>query len=287
MTPDTWTEMAGAFALGTLDPDDRRAFEERLHVDPELQVLVAEYREALGVVSDALPPAAPPHGLRSRILDRARSLRSPNASTIADRPEETEASLRSDRPIDPNARGTSTGWRFATAAAVLLSLGLGAWAMQLRERSAGLEQQVVTLTGELGQIRGELGQAEVDLARYDSIASALVGTDLRFATLQAPETDPRMHLVFNPEQDVVLIAAVNLAPAPPGRIYQLWGIREGEDPVSLGTFDSGADNVALQALAVPADQEFDLSAVSEEPTGGSPQPTTTPFLAGAWSPQGS
>ncbi len=55
-----------------------------------------------------------------------------------------------------------------------------------------------------------------------------------------------------------------------------------EDPVSLGTFNSGPDNSVLQTIAAVADQEFDIGAVTDEPAGGSPQPTTTPFLVGDW-----
>jgi anti-sigma-K factor RskA len=80
----------------------------------------------------------------------------------------------------------------------------------------------------------------------------------------------------------IVIAASGLPPAPSGRTYQLWGIASGSNPVSLGTFDPGADGRTTLALDVPAGAVFDLAAVSEEPAGGSPQPTTTPILAGAW-----
>jgi hypothetical protein len=52
--------------------------------------------------------------------------------------------------------------------------------------------------------------------------------------------------------------------------------------VSLGTFDTGADGTAVVALSIPAGAAFDVSALTEEPAGGSGQPTTTPFLAGPW-----
>jgi anti-sigma-K factor RskA len=78
------------------------------------------------------------------------------------------------------------------------------------------------------------------------------------------------------------VAAVNLPPPPDGRTYQLWGIRGTEAPVSLGIFETTPAGTALVTLS-PSDQEdFDVSAITEEPAGGSPQPTTTPFLAGPW-----
>lgn len=66
---------------------------------------------------------------------------------------------------------------------------------------------------------------------------------------------------------------VQLAQAPAeGRTYQLWRIQGGA-PVSLGVFGRGVLTAALpQGASV---------AVSVEPPGGSPQPTTTPLFVQA------
>jgi hypothetical protein len=47
----------------------------------------------------------------------------------------------------------------------------------------------------------------------------------------------------------------------------------------LGTFDtqSGVQRVLLRA---PDDVAFSVAAITEEPAGGSPRPTPTPFLVG-------
>jgi hypothetical protein len=52
--------------------------------------------------------------------------------------------------------------------------------------------------------------------------------------------------------------------------------------VSLGTFNTDASGRVLVSLTVPAGLRMAVTAVTEEPTGGSPQPTTTPFLAATW-----
>ncbi|MPY67315.1 anti-sigma factor [Deinococcus sp. SDU3-2] len=57
-------------------------------------------------------------------------------------------------------------------------------------------------------------------------------------------------------------------PLPPQRTYQLWRIENGT-PVSLGTFERG-----LLVTLAPGS----TLAVSVEPPGGSPQPTTTPLF---------
>ncbi|MCP2013975.1 anti-sigma-K factor RskA [Deinococcus sp. HSC-46F16] len=57
-------------------------------------------------------------------------------------------------------------------------------------------------------------------------------------------------------------------PLPPERTYQLWRIENGT-PVSLGTFERG-----LLVTLAPGS----TLAVSVEPPGGSPQPTTPPLF---------
>jgi anti-sigma-K factor RskA len=285
MTADRWGDMASAFVLGALDAEDREAFEARLEEDPRLRALVDEYRETLAALSEAVPQTEPPASLRARVLEKARESK-PNAGrreepgAPIDRATGTFRAAARTRPAAP--AGTRWGPRLALAASILIALGLGGWAVELRQRAAELERQLAAASSQIEAIRIDLESAQVELARYDSLSAALIGTDLRFATLAAPDTEPRMHLVLNHDTDLVLVAAVNLPPAPTGRVYQLWGIRNGEAPVSLGVFDSGPDNVALQALAYPAGQDFDVSAVTEEPDGGSPQPTTDPFLVGGW-----
>lgn len=60
-------------------------------------------------------------------------------------------------------------------------------------------------------------------------------------------------------------------PAADGRVYQMWQIQAGK-PVSLGVFEG--QGFLLAGLPPGA-----TIAVSVEPPGGSPQPTTTPILA--------
>ena len=52
--------------------------------------------------------------------------------------------------------------------------------------------------------------------------------------------------------------------------------------MSLGTFNTAPGGRVVVTLRMPAGFKPDLSAVTEEPAGGSPQPTQQPFLVGAW-----
>jgi len=60
--------------------------------------------------------------------------------------------------------------------------------------------------------------------------------------------------------------------------YQLWAIAPGADPASLGLLDRAGDGSATTAITgvFEAGTTF---AITVEPAGGSPGPTTTPLLA--------
>ena len=274
MTASQWSDIAAAFALDALNAEDRAAFDAQLRNDPELQSLVDEYLGVVGAIAEEVEPRTPPVALRERVLSQARR---GSVSHSSHSPVDTAPSL----DLGPLGSSPWTG-RLAMAASIVLLVVLGASTLRLSQRAGGLEDQVADLSGELGALRLQLESAELELVRYDSVAATFIGQSLRFASLSAPDQSPRLHLVHNQDQDLLLVAATNLPPAPEDRVYQLWGIREGEDPVSLGTFDTGAENTALQALVFDGAEEFDLGAVTEEPAGGSLQPTTTPFLVGGW-----
>ena len=68
---------------------------------------------------------------------------------------------------------------------------------------------------------------------------------------------------------------------PQGRTYQLWFIKDGK-PVPSVTFNvAPAGDAVVSQVSVPAEGQLSAAAVTEEPAGGSPQPTTPVLLVGA------
>jgi anti-sigma-K factor RskA len=78
-----------------------------------------------------------------------------------------------------------------------------------------------------------------------------------------------------PTSDGSYFVVAGLHQAPDNHTYQLWLLRDGE-PTSAGTFDV-TDGVALIETDLEIDQ-FDAAAVTVEPAGGSPGPTSDPIL---------
>ncbi len=94
----------------------------------------------------------------------------------------------------------------------------------------------------------------------------------------AEERRPVAKVFVNGARGVLLVAA-NLPALEAGRAYAMWVVPKVGGPRPMGLFKPLADGSAihLQAGAVNLDEAAAV-ALSVEPDGGSPAPTTTPFL---------
>ncbi len=297
MSPRDWTEMTAAYVLDTLDPEERAEFEERLASDPELERDVASYREVMGGLSGAAPAHEPPAALKERILVEARGRTASPPAHPQERPGESSERESSERESSEgesseeesskprsngqgsNGRGTTVPWLLA-AAGIVLSLGLGMAYQRMRADNASLRIAYDQAETDNASLRVAYDRVASDLEARDSLLATFLGPDVRTARLAATGQPPSARLFWNAATASVVMAAFDLPPAPAGRVYQLWGIVTGLDPVSFGTFQTEPDGTAIFRSSVPAGIDFELGAVTDEPAGGSPQPTTTPFLVG-------
>lgn len=166
-----------------------------------------------------------------------------------------------------------TPW-LATAAMAILAIALGA--LFLRERSEHDDVAAASAEAHL-----QLANTQEQAADKDSIISALLEPDLQTATLAAPGRPPTARLYHNRTRNIVVVTAFDLPAAPTGRTYQLWGIA-GSQSVSIGTFNTDPNRRAAVSFRVPLGARYQSSGISEEPTAGSPEPTTRPFAVGSW-----
>ncbi len=244
MTDHPWLEFAAPYALGALGVAERAEFEAHLADCGTCRGEVQSFREVAGLLVYAAPAASPAPALRDRVLAEARRVR-------------------------PIGRGPALPW-LAVAASLVLAMGVGYgyW------RAQGAQDELVRA----------LAAAQDTIAARDSLVATLLSPDVGTAALAATGRPPSARLYWNRPRHTVVVAVFDLPPAPAGRTYQLWGIPKdkGKPPVSLGVFNTQATGRATLTLTVPAGLQLQLSAVTEEPTGGSPHPTQQPFLVGAW-----
>ena len=248
MTDHQWTELAAPYALGALDAEERARFEVHLAGCAQCRGEVQSLHEVTGLLAESAPAAAPPGALRERVLREARRVR-----PIGARP-----------PFWANI-----GPWLAAAACLVLAIGVGY--AYLRERAAH------------GRASESIAALHDTIAGRDSLVATLLSPDAATAALAATGQAPSARLFWSPSRRRLVMAVFHLTPAPAGRTYQLWAIAKGK-PVSIGTFNTSPDGRLVAELPLPADLKFELTAVTEEPAGGSPQPTMQPFLIGKVTP---
>jgi anti-sigma-K factor RskA len=244
---DSMRDLAPGYALGALTPEETRSFEAALATSPELQREVAELRElnALLAQRDRL---APPPGLKQRLRERIGTEKRAALPTRA-----SGARTRSRAP--------QLLLGFGLAASLVLAAGL-----YLRLRS--LQQ---TLSG-----------SEQRLAEREATLNALLEPTVQLTTLTATgQAPPIVQVFWNRAANTLILHTFRLKPAPDGRTYQLWLLPKQGKPIPSTLFNTEPTGHQLvQGITVPADQQIAGFALTVEPAGGSPQPTTTPILAG-------
>ena len=270
MTHQQLIDSAASYALDALDGHERAEFEAHLTTCTQCQAEVAAYREIAGALAHAAPSTdvAPPPGLRDRILREARQVRPIAAARPAQQPAPPLVT-RDPQRAPSLSRG---GWIVAAAS---LAAAIGFAFVYRGERA------------ESERLRGELVAARATIASVDSTLAAFVGPEVHVVSLVArPDQKPGVRVFWNHTRHTFVVTASGLPPAPAGKTYQLWAIRKGQPPMSMGTFDADAGGRTMMPLAVAPEITnagfIDDCALTVEPVGGSPQPTETPRMVGSW-----
>lgn len=249
-------ELAAAYALGALGPDEARAFEALLARSPEAQREVAEYREVGALMALSVPGAAPAPDLKARVLARATAQR--------------VAALPSPR---------RWGAWAALAASLVAVATLAVNQRNLRHDLAARDSTITSLQGMLSEREQRLAFREAELNAILDPGVSLT----RLSSTGAPE--PGIQFFWNHRTNMAIVHAFNLKQAEAKRVYQLWFIPKSGKPIPSVTFNAEPTGHAMVSqVSVPQDVELTAAAVTEEPEGGSPQPTSPVLMVGMLPP---
>jgi len=131
----------------------------------------------------------------------------------------------------------------------------------------------------LHALEGEVERLGRLTREQQALLAAALDPAVRRAAFEGPA---RGQALYHPGRGLVVVALEGLAPPRMQRTYQLWGLPARGAPISLGIFVPDARGRAQVVARVPPGVELVAGAVTEEPAGGSPQPTQPPFLVGRW-----
>ncbi|MEU9361246.1 anti-sigma factor [Streptomyces sp. NPDC048301] len=271
-------ESSAAYVLHALPEEERRAFEEHLAGCEQCQEEVAELRATTALLGRATAEQ-PPGALRDRVL-----------SSVAATPQEPapqESRSRTEKPgphaeESPRAgtktrrRGPAQTLRLALAASVavaLVCLGLAGW--QWREASDAKDHahQVEARAEEhVRQVEADANRAET---QQQNVTEVLTAPDVRLQT-QTLSDGATASVTFSRSEDSATLAVSGLPALPEGRTYAAWFMEDGT-PVPAGLLTNNPER-RVTLLKGTLDNASAV-ALSVEPAGGSPQPTTTPLGA--------
>ena len=116
-----------------------------------------------------------------------------------------------------------------------------------------------------------------DLARLESALAILNDPNTRDVTFGETQKPSRGRVLFSPGHGVVFIGA-SMPKLAVGRTFELWFIPASGKPIPAGTFVPNEDATAVYVHPAADTGSAAAIAVTDEPDGGSPQPTTTPFI---------
>jgi len=243
---------AAGYVLGSLDADERRAFESHLAACEECGREVASLRPVVAALATAVPQVTPRAEIRNRILDAAvpaRELRAGQGSSPNTRP----AVVR-DRKSPPVLM-----W-LPLAAAIVVAIGASVYAVRLQRQ--------------IGELQARFDQTQATTA-------VLAAPDLATINLQGQPVAPdaRARALWSRSRGLVFTAA-NLPSAPPGKAYQVWVVT-AQAPISAGLLTPDSSGVGTRYYMTPIDIAPPVAvAVTLEPVGGVPAPTGERYLVG-------
>lgn len=236
--------LTGAYAVDALAGPERAEFEHHLAVCDECAREVRELRETAARLGAGIAVPAP-DGLKRRVLHEVTQTRQAPPIT-----EPTPIGSRQAR------RRSTLATRLAVAAAVV---GIAA---------AGVLGGITWQSHqELGQVEQQLAQAG---ARNGEMAAVLHASDARI--VHASEGGAVATAVVSEQAGEAVFLGERMPAAGENRVHQLWAI--GPDGASsMGVMEQAATPIVHR---LPGDAT--KLGVTTEPEGGSPQPTTDPFL---------
>lgn len=259
MTCEQLALLYDEYALGVLEGEERSELEQHLAREcPTCTPGVAAARGFVSQLALAAPSVEPPPELRAKILDAV------NASGDAVR-----ATSGIEQKKSTPERTTFPAWAWLAAAVLALATAYSVAQMN-RENTqlAELRQQIKTATMQTQALQNQL---EMDRM----VASVMLSPESAQLKLQPTDkNEPVVHAYLHPHMGVA-ITADQMPALASERTLQLWFVPKSGKPVSAAIFHPDATGqVAFVAPVTIPLNEIAALAVTDEPAGGSPQPTT-------------
>jgi anti-sigma-K factor RskA len=257
-------ELVPLLALNVLDVDERDVLEDHLSGCSSCLEELAAYTDTAASLALALPQEDPPPALKGRVLSAARRAR---VLPVGSSGGTTRApAWRGSRFA--RLRVSLTG--LVASVALVLAAGSTVWALNLRSELDAQNARIATLS----ERANNYARVTAVLQAADTQIRVLEGTG------QAPSAFGRVYI--DPDTSEGMLMVRNLPPLPQGKVYQLWVARGDGQRESAGllTWTDKAGNGYTLIRCPDKLSRWQSFGVTEEPTGGSQNPTGSRLLGG-------
>lgn len=249
---DRTDELLVGLALDALDSaQDVREAEALAASDPDAAAALRRYREVAAQLA-AVHETAPPPEVKEAVMRRL-------AGDGAGGPDAPAAPVTPVTRLDGYRRSRRTAWVMTAVAAVSLAVAVPSLTVAISQHNTSVQAEDTTreITRMLTSPGASVTSERVGDGEEGSVAVVAAGGEMT-------------------------VIARDLPGVADDRVYQLWALDDAGEPTSAGLFD-GSDGV----ISVGGDGESDgrtdgtgpaAMAVTEEPAGGSPAPTSDPVV---------
>jgi anti-sigma factor RsiW len=257
-------DLAAAFVLDALEPDEADAVRAHLASCEDAHAELAELASVVPALLEAVPTVEPPSELRDRIMAAAaEDLRSGRVATV---PQPVTPIVVT--PTDPSgpavaapvarSSGPAMSWVLGIAAVLAIAL-LGGWNLMLQ---------------------GELGAARTYEQQVAAVLDVAGRPGSLTAVLTAEGGDGPAGLAAVSGDGAVSLAMRKLAPTTGSEVYEAWVIGGDGVAVPLGSFQVGQSGVAyFEGRGLPTEAGAVL-ALTREAGPGATAPSGPPVAAG-------
>jgi anti-sigma-K factor RskA len=259
MTCEQLAPLYEEYALGVLEGEERDELEAHLaRACDRCAPGVTRARLTVAQLAHAAPDTQPQEALRGKVMSAVKSSADPARNV---------APFAKSKPAAPRAMFPPWAW----AAAAALALVTGYTIRQMASQSAQLADLRKELKSAIAQNQVLLNQVEMN----QMVSSVMLSPDSMPLKLMPKDKNmPMVHAYLHPHMGVA-ITAEQMPTMPAVRTLQLWFMPKTGKPMSVAIFRP--DTMGQIALVAPVHMpvnEIAALAVTEEPAGGSPQPTT-------------
>jgi len=291
-TPNELEEVTLALpdlALGILPAVEAERLMAIVRLNPKLQAELASLRGATDTLALAVPAVVMPTERKQAMRDRLMARAAGNGSGAIEQSAPPVMPVLRLEPRDgelaPVIREVQVAARLSVIqrAAPLLAFAASALFVVSVFKLRDTQQERNDARAALRDATAATTALSAKLAQSDSLVAAMSGANVRVVELASTQNmSPGARMFWDRVANRWTLVTHDLSPVPEGRTYQLWLVTAQSEKISAGTFNTDAQGRAVvQATYALAEADLAAIAITEEPLGGSPQPTGTILVAGA------